>query len=175
LKISKQLVKESKHAYGDVAPHQTVVGMIGRNKMDTHADTCCVGANWRLLDSTNMVCQVTLFLDSCEPMKEVMVMQCGTVWTSPNTGHEYLLVGDQMLWFGSQMDHSHINPNWICEYGLPVYDDSFLSCSLVLMETKPSFPSILQGLLFTSILMCRQIGKPVICQLLGLQEKNGIQ
>jgi hypothetical protein len=93
--------------------------------MDTHADTCCAGANWRLLDFTNEVCEVTPFLDSYEPVKEVMVTRCGTVWTSPITGREYLLVGDQMLWFGSQMDHSLINPNQIHEYGIPVYDNPF--------------------------------------------------
>jgi hypothetical protein len=93
--------------------------------MDTHADTCCADANWKLLDSTNEVCEVTPFLDLYEPVKEVMVTRCGTVWTSPDTGHESLLVGDQMLWFSSQMDHSLINPNQICEYGLPVYDDPF--------------------------------------------------
>ncbi len=68
---------------------------------------------------------MTPFLDSYEPVKEVMVTRCGTVWTSPNTGQEYLLVGDQMLWFGSQMDHSLINPNQIHEYGIPVYDNRF--------------------------------------------------
>jgi hypothetical protein len=68
---------------------------------------------------------VTPFLDSYEPVKEVMVARCGMVWTSPNTGQEYLLVGDQMLWFGSQMDHSLINPNQIHEYGIPVYDNPF--------------------------------------------------
>jgi hypothetical protein len=71
------------------------------------------------------LCELTPFLDSYEPVKEVMVARCGTVWTSPNTGHEYLLVGDQMLWFGSQMDHSLINPNQIREYGIPVYDNPF--------------------------------------------------
>jgi hypothetical protein len=65
------------------------------------------------------------FLDSYEPIKEVMVARCGTVWTSPNTGQEYLLVIDQMLWFGSQMEHSLINPNQIHEYGIPVYDSPF--------------------------------------------------
>jgi hypothetical protein len=30
-----------------------------------------------------------------------------------------------MLWFGSQMDHSLINPNQIHEYGIPVYDNPF--------------------------------------------------
>jgi hypothetical protein len=80
---------------------------IGRNKMDAHAGTCCAGANWKLLDFTNEVCEVTPFLDSHEPVKEVMVERwCGTVWTSPNTGHEYLLVGDQMLWFRQKSNGS---------------------------------------------------------------------
>ena len=123
--ISKRSVKESNRSYGEAVPHDTVAGTIGRNEMDTHADTCCAGANWVLLDSTNEICEVTPFLDSYEPVKEVMVARCGTVWTSPDTGREYLLVGDQMLWFGNQMDHSLINPNQIREYGLPVYDDPF--------------------------------------------------
>jgi hypothetical protein len=58
-------------------------------------------------------------LDLYEPVKELLVVRCGTVWTSPNTGH------DQMLWFGSQMDHSLINLNQICEYGIPMYNDPF--------------------------------------------------
>ncbi len=63
---------------------------------------------------------MTPFLDSYEPVKEVMVARGGTVWTSPNTGHEYLLVGGQMLWFRSQMDHLLINQNQIHEYGIPM-------------------------------------------------------
>jgi hypothetical protein len=47
----------------------------------------------------------------------------GTVWMSPS--REYLLVGDQMLWFGNQMDHLLINLNQICEYGIPMYNDPF--------------------------------------------------
>jgi hypothetical protein len=123
--MSKQLVKESRLLYGESVPNDTVMGTIGRNEMDTHADTCCAGANWLLLDFTNEVCKVTQFLHSYEPVKEVMVTRCGMVWMSPNTGHEYLLVGDQMLLFRSQMDHSLINPNEICEYGIPIYDIPF--------------------------------------------------
>ncbi len=123
--MSKQSVKESRLSYGKLVPNDTVMWTIGRNEMDTHADTCFAGANWQLLDFTNEVCKVTPFLDSYELVKEVMVARCGTVWTSPNTGQEYLLVGDQMLWFGSQMDHSLINPNQIHEYGTPVYDNPF--------------------------------------------------
>jgi hypothetical protein len=41
-----------KRNYGEAIPHPTVEGTIGRNKMDTNADTCCAGANWKLFDST---------------------------------------------------------------------------------------------------------------------------
>jgi hypothetical protein len=75
---------------------------------------------------------VTPFLDLFELVKEVMVARCGTVWRSPNTGHEYLLVGDQMLWFGSQMDHSLINPNQIHEYGIPMSDNPFSQSQFVI-------------------------------------------
>jgi hypothetical protein len=35
--------------------------------MDTHADTCCAGANWALMDLTGNICEVTPFLESYEP------------------------------------------------------------------------------------------------------------
>jgi hypothetical protein len=65
--MSKLSVKESRLLYGELVPNDTVTGTIGRNEMDTHADTCCAGANWQLLDFTNEVCEVTPFLDLYEP------------------------------------------------------------------------------------------------------------
>jgi hypothetical protein len=44
--LSKWSVKELKHLYGESVPDDTVMGTIGRNEMDAHADTCCTGANW---------------------------------------------------------------------------------------------------------------------------------
>jgi hypothetical protein len=44
--MSKRSVKESRLSYGELVPNDTVTGTIGRNEMDTHADTCCAGANW---------------------------------------------------------------------------------------------------------------------------------
>jgi hypothetical protein len=37
--MSKWLVKESRLSYGESVPNDTVTGTIGRNEMDTHADT----------------------------------------------------------------------------------------------------------------------------------------
>jgi hypothetical protein len=141
--------------------------------MDTHADTCCAGANWQLLDFTNEVWEVTPFLDSYEPVKEAMVTRCGTVWTSPNTGQEYLLVSDQMLWFRSQMDHSLINPNQIREYGIPVYDNPFSQSQFGINCNNDFIPFNTMGAIVYLSLMCQQIGKLITCRLLCLQIKTG--
>ena len=86
---------------------------------------CCTGANWALMELTGDVCEVKLFLDFCDPMNEIPLAHCGTVWMGPTTMQEYLLVGDQMLWFRNLLPNSLINPNQICAYGINVYDDRF--------------------------------------------------
>jgi Reverse transcriptase (RNA-dependent DNA polymerase) len=107
------------------ASHATTEGHIALNELDTHADTCCAGANWALLELTGHVCEVTPFLDSYDPITEIPLGRCGTVWTDPKTTQEYLLVGDQMLWFGTLLANSLLNPNQIRAYGIDVYDDPF--------------------------------------------------
>ena len=97
--------------------------------MDTHADTCCAGANWSLMELTGEVCDVNPFLESYQPVQEIPVGRCCTVWTDQTDSMEYLLVGDQMLWFGNVLPNSLLNPNQMRAYGLIVNDDPFDSSS----------------------------------------------
>jgi hypothetical protein len=62
--ISKRHVGRTSHLQ-DVK-HQTSVGFIAKNnELDTHTDTCCAGANWRLLmELTNEISEVNPFLAS---------------------------------------------------------------------------------------------------------------
>eukprot|EP00957_Ditylum_brightwellii_P102898 7842626-Ditylum_brightwellii.AAC.1 len=84
--------------------------------MDLHADTCCAGANWHVVDFTGEVCEVNPFLNSYEPMQEVPLAKYATVFTDKDDAAEMLLMADQMLWFGTQLPHSLINPNQIRAY-----------------------------------------------------------
>jgi hypothetical protein len=93
--------------------------------MDTHADTCCAGSNWSVLEYTGQLCEVTLFLSSYETVTEIPIACCCTVWTDKMDSSEYLLVGDQMLWFGNQMINLLINPNQLQANGLSVNDNPF--------------------------------------------------
>jgi len=105
--------------------NQTKEGHIARNEMDTHADTCCTGANWSLMELTGEICDVNPFLDTYQPITEIPVARCCTVWTNHVDSQEYLLVGDQMLWFGTLLPNSLINPNQIRSYGHEVNDNPF--------------------------------------------------
>ena len=102
-----------------------MAGTIEQNEADTHADTCCAGANWAFIEYTGEMCEVSPFLSDYEPVTEIPLARCCTVWTLKETGQEYLLVGNQMLWFGASLPHSLINPNQIREYSHEVFDDPF--------------------------------------------------
>ena len=66
---------------------------------------------------TGDIFEVSLFLSTYAPVQEIPVAQCCTVWTD-DKGKEYLLVGDEMSWFGTALKNLLINPNHICAYGL---------------------------------------------------------
>jgi hypothetical protein len=86
--------------------------------MDTDANTCYTSANWAIMDLTGDICKVTPFLDLYKPGSEVPVAMCGAVWTSLETGKDYLLVANQMLLFGMQLPNSLLNPNQLCASGV---------------------------------------------------------
>jgi hypothetical protein len=64
-------------------------------------------------------------LDSYQPIQEIPVAKCCTVWTNHGNSVEYLLVGNQMLWFGTQLSHFLINANQLRAYGIDINDDPF--------------------------------------------------
>jgi len=98
---------------------------MAQNEMDTHADTGCAGSNWRILWYTGQVCEVSPFLPTYDAVNEIPVAGCGTVWSSPSTGQDYLLVGDQFLYFGEVLPNSLLNPNQLRAFGIGVNDNPF--------------------------------------------------
>jgi hypothetical protein len=105
--------------------NNTMAGHIARNELDTHADTCCAGANWSLMELTGEACDVNPFLDSYQPIQEISVTRCCTVAMNQEDSVKYLHVGDQILLFGTQLPHSLINPNQLRTYGININDDPF--------------------------------------------------
>ena len=73
---------------------------------------------------TSEIFEVSPFLSTYESVQDIPVARCCTVWDS-DEGREYLLVNDEMLWFGNTLANSLMNPNQLREYGLSVKDDPF--------------------------------------------------
>jgi hypothetical protein len=53
--------------------NQTTAGHIAQNEMDTHADTCCAGTNWSLMELTGDICDINPFLDLYQLISEIPV------------------------------------------------------------------------------------------------------
>ena len=142
---------------------QTSPGTIGRNELDTHADTCCAGANWKLMELTNEVCNVSPFLNTYAPAKEIPVGRCCTVCTCNDTGSK--IIGCRpMLWFGSQMEHSLISLIQIREYGLPVFDNPFDANSYGIDGDDIFIPFDTMGTAVYFESVCQQSGKKNTCR-----------
>jgi hypothetical protein len=51
--------------------NETVAGFVGRNEMDSHADTSCTGANWKAIKLTGLTCDVSPFTQDYDAVKDV--------------------------------------------------------------------------------------------------------
>ena len=90
--------------------------------MDSHADTCCAGANCVRIGDTNHVVRVYPFHQDCEPIQNVPVTSVVTAWDDPNTGDTTLLIIHQALYFGDKMTNTLLCPNQLRDFGVRVDD-----------------------------------------------------
>ena len=107
------------------SPSNNQAGIYVYNYMYTCVDTCCAGANCKLVLLSNEVCEVSPFLDSYKPVNKILVTRVSAVWMDPNMSREYLIVGDHFLWFGTIVNHSLINSNQLRALNITVHDNTF--------------------------------------------------
>lgn len=99
-----------------------VVGRVSKCELDTRADTIVAGANCRPLAWTGMKCSVSGFSSEMEAIEDIPVARVATAYTDA-TGKTWILILNEVLFFGSKLDHSLINPNQIRHYNIMVCDD----------------------------------------------------
>ena len=105
------------------ARNRGVSGVIGKNEIDNHADTICAGSNWIVLEFTGEYCNVSPFSAEYEPLENVPIAQCATVYTYDSSGATVILIADHVLWFGDKLSTSLINPHQLRDHGIGVCDD----------------------------------------------------
>ena len=91
--------------------------------MDTHADTCVAGSNFRIDKLTGVHCDVAPYSGDCKPIKDVPIVNASTAYTSEKTGETLILQFNQVLWYGKKLSMSLLNLNQIRHFGLVVSDD----------------------------------------------------
>ena len=117
-------VSGTKRAYqDDNSSHEPISA---KNECDTHADTCCAGSNWPVIEFTDIECNVTGFSNDLGSLNKIPVATVGSLWVNPVDGRHYILVINEALYFGNKLDHLLINPNQIRSFlGDVVQDNPF--------------------------------------------------
>jgi len=116
-----------------VRPHpQSSANTTADNEIDSNADTSVMGANFALLSISQRIADVYAF-DPSLPSKQIPIATGATVYDHPD-GYPILLILNEALWFGSQLDHSLINPNQFRSYGVPLWDNPFDDSKTLGME-----------------------------------------
>ena len=80
-------------------------------ELDSHADTCCAGANTAVLEYTGEKVNVAPFSGTYKPMADIPIATVGTVWEDPKSGDTRLLVLNETLYFGDKMAETLVCPN----------------------------------------------------------------
>jgi len=116
------------------------VGKEARCELDTRADTTCAGVNCRPLYFTGQNCEAYGFHSDLTPISDMPIATVATAWSNPLSGESFILIINEVLYFGSSLDHSLVNPNQLRNFRIDVYDNPYdrdpdRSMGIMLSET----------------------------------------
>jgi hypothetical protein len=83
----------------------------GRLSSDSHADTCCLGRGFVVVNYTNEVVDVRAFTDKLPAIRDIPIVSAVTAYDDPTTGVTTLLHIHQALWMGNNHAESLSCPN----------------------------------------------------------------
>jgi len=89
-------------------------------EVDSHADTCCAGATFKMITDTGCTADVEGFHGNLGKLEGIPIGACYTAIDHPILQETIIGVYHQCLYFGSQMEESLINLNQLCANGLVV-------------------------------------------------------
>ena len=99
-----------------------------RCELNSHADTCALGANFLPLHLfTGRVCDVSPYnADTYSPEHDIQIVSAATAYTDQTSGHTYILVINEGLWFGGkELSNTLLNSNQLWYSGVKVFDKPF--------------------------------------------------
>jgi len=90
-------------------------------ELDSHADTCTIGSNCKIIAYTNKNCQVSPYHPKYKPIDNVPIVQAAATYVHPETGHKYILVINQALYL-KDLPNTLISPNQLRAHSIVVDD-----------------------------------------------------
>ena len=118
-------IKRTKTQNNEIRATQVQEVVYSQMECDSHADTVVLGKNCIILYETARECEVMPYTDAYESIKAVPVVTGATGYTSPRTGQRWILVFNEALYMGAQMDHTLFNPNQLRHHGCVVQDNPY--------------------------------------------------
>ncbi len=101
------------------------VNTAAENECDTNANTCCLGRNIIVLNSTFRTADVYAYDTSIQPLDNVPIVTGATAYDDATTRRMFFLVFHEALYYGERLDHSLINPNQLRAYGVPFWGNPY--------------------------------------------------
>jgi hypothetical protein len=97
-------------------------GYLGMMELDSHANTCTLGANFCAIAYTEKACNVQLYHPDYQAQSDVPIVQAAMVYTDPDTGESFILVINQGLNMGDSLPASLISPFQLRSNGIIIDD-----------------------------------------------------
>ncbi|MFM8622587.1 MAG: hypothetical protein ACKOB3_04325, partial [Holophagaceae bacterium] len=127
----------------NLCPEPPISGQI---ELDSHADTCVLGANFVILSYTGRVCDVAPYSPEYDSIKNIPIVSGATAWTLPSTGETFILIINEAIWMGGSLSHSLINPNQLRSFGTTVQDNPFAThLTITDPEDRITVPMTMDG------------------------------
>jgi hypothetical protein len=93
-----------------------------RTSLDSHADTCCAGPNFKVLELTGEKVNVFPFSEKLSAVKDIPIATVATIWEDPRTGEMWMLIIHKALYFRPSLQESLLCPNQLRAHGIKVDD-----------------------------------------------------
>jgi hypothetical protein len=121
-----------------------------RAELDSHADTCGVNHIALVLETYGQVAEVSGFSDSMKPLQDIPIVKAAVAFDNLETGETVVVIINQALYFGDQLQHILLNPNQIRSNiiqvdDVPVHLSASSSHSIIVKEENLTIPLNLKG------------------------------
>ena len=94
-------------------------------ELDRHVDTYCLGSIFLLIHDTQRRCSVMSYNAKYDPIPDVKAISGATVYTHPDSNLTYIFWIHEVLYFGTTMEHSLLNPNQLRHNGVLIQDNPY--------------------------------------------------